>query len=243
MSKIYNLLGFLASLAVIAVLLITSLELVAYYEPGFYEREYEKYQVCSDVDMEMEDVLYVTEEMMDYLKGKRGDLDVETVVGGEEREFFNEREKAHMEDVRLLFLGGMKLRRWLLLLAAFCIGILVCMEEKPVKRLAAGYVAAFFLVLLAAGGLSLAFIGDFTQGFTAFHHIFFDNDLWILNPETDLLINILPEGFFQDFAVHMLIAFGAMAAVLLAVSIIALVLGRRRRIRMEMELEEEEREL
>ena len=58
-----------------------------------------------------------------------------------------------------------------------------------------------------------------------------------------MLINILPEGFFQDFAVHMLIAFGAMAAVLLAVSIIALVLGRRRRIRMEMELEEEEREL
>ncbi len=241
MSKVYSLLGFVASLSVIIVLLITSVELVAYYEPGFYEREYEKYQVCDSVKMEMDDVLYVTQEMMDYLKGQREDLVVETVVDGEEREFFNDREKAHMEDVQVLFLGGMKARVWLLVLAAFCIGILFCMEERPGKKLAVGYLAAFFVTLLVAGGLSLAFIGNFTQGFTAFHHVFFDNDLWLLDPETDLLINILPEGFFRDFAVHMLAAFGVMTAVLALAAAAVLLLGRRKRIRME--LEEERRDL
>ena len=33
-----------------------------------------------------------------------------------------------------------------------------------------------------------------------FHHIFFNNDLWMLNPDTDLLINIVPEPFFMDTA-------------------------------------------
>ena len=32
-------------------------------------------------------------------------------MGGEYREFFNDREIAHMEDVRGLFIGGLVLRR------------------------------------------------------------------------------------------------------------------------------------
>lgn len=49
-------------------------------------------------------------------------------------------------------------------------------------------------------GLALLVSTDFTKYFTYFHLLFFDNDLWILNPKTDLLINIVPEGFFRDTA-------------------------------------------
>jgi len=31
-----------------------------------------------------------------------------------------------------------------------------------------------------------------------FHHMFFTNDFWMLDPSTDMLINIVPEGFFRD---------------------------------------------
>ena len=72
------------------------------------------------------------------------------------------------------------------------------------------------LLRLASGGLSLAFIGDFTQGFTAFHHIFFDNDLWILDPRTDLLINIVPEPFFVDTAARIGLLFGGSVLILFA---------------------------
>lgn len=56
--------------------------------------------------MTMEDLLEVTDEMMDYLRGDREDLHVMTVMDGQEREFFNAREIAHMEDVQGLFLGS-----------------------------------------------------------------------------------------------------------------------------------------
>ena len=36
--------------------------------------------------------------------------------------------------------------------------------------------------------------------FTTFHHIFFRNDLWLLNPETDLMIQMMPTPFFVGLA-------------------------------------------
>ena len=55
--------------------------------------------------------------------------------------------------------------------------------------------------------LALLAYTNFTKYFTLFHKIFFDNDLWILNPKTDMLINLLPEGFFSDMAVRILLIF------------------------------------
>ena len=51
-------------------------------------------------------MLSVTDEMMDYLKGDRENLNVEAVIGGVQRNFFNAKEKRHMQDVRELFLQG-----------------------------------------------------------------------------------------------------------------------------------------
>ena len=90
--------GILCSFCLMIILLITSVEAVAYWTPGYYEKEYAKYNVTADVNMEMDDLLDVTKEMMAFLRGDRADLHVETTVGGVQREFFNEREIAHMVD-------------------------------------------------------------------------------------------------------------------------------------------------
>ena len=104
--------GILTALWLMIVFLITAVEAVAYWTPGYYKMEYEKYQVLDDLpEMTMDDLLSVTDEMMAYLRGNREDLHVFTTMGGEYREFFNAREIAHMEDVQGLFLGGLWLRR------------------------------------------------------------------------------------------------------------------------------------
>ena len=64
-------LGILFSFCLIVTLLITSVEAVTYWTPGYYEREYSKYNVTEDVHMEMDDLLDVTTEMMAYLRGNR----------------------------------------------------------------------------------------------------------------------------------------------------------------------------
>ena len=65
------------------------------------------------------------------------------------------------------------------------------MGHSKIKRL------AVFLALTAVAGF--LFSRDFNKYFVIFHHIFFNNNLWILDPAEDYMIRMLPEGFFYDF--------------------------------------------
>ena len=84
----------------VIVLLITSFQLVIYGDPsyGFYEKEYEKYHVTASLHMSMEDVMEVTEHMMDYLIGKEEKLSIVTDVDGREQDFFNEQDRLQKLD-------------------------------------------------------------------------------------------------------------------------------------------------
>ena len=85
-----------ASAALMMILLITSFEVILYTDIDIYQKEYEKYNVLSELDMEMDDVMYVTHEMMEYLRGNRQELSVTTIVEGREQDFFNEQDRLHM---------------------------------------------------------------------------------------------------------------------------------------------------
>ncbi|WP_304508447.1 TIGR01906 family membrane protein [Anaerotignum sp.] len=211
MTLVYKSLGFLTGLALMVILLISSTEYVVYYMDGYFEKEYNKYEVTKSINIEMDDLLTVTQEMMDYLKGDREDLVVYTKIGNAEREFFNAKEKKHMLDVQSLFIKAMKLRLAAILCTVFIMAILLFFKKgSALFRGIQWGIAVFF------GGLFLLFVvmvHDFNRYFTLFHEVFFSNDDWILNIKTDLLINIVPEGFFRDTAFWILGIFGASALI------------------------------
>ena len=152
MKLLQRLPGIVCAFCLMIVFLITSVEAVTYWTPGYYEHEYEKYNVTAAVRMEMDDLLQVTDEMMDYLRGDRDDLHVMTVVDGSPREFFNAREIAHMEDVRGLFLGAITLRRVCLAAAAVCVLLMTALKadlKRTLPRMLCVGTGLFFL--LAAG--------------------------------------------------------------------------------------------
>ncbi len=209
--------GILAAWCLTAGILITSVEAVCYWIPGYFPHEYEKHQVLEDVDMEMEDLLLVTDHMMGYLKGNCEELQITADIGGRTQPFFNQREISHMEDVKHLFLGGMALRRVCLCLTAVL--LLVIWKLGGLCLLPRAICAGTGIVFGAAAVAAVLISSDFNKYFTLFHHIFFDNDLWILDPGTDRLINIVPQGFFIDTAFWCAAVFGVCMAVLLGVSI------------------------
>lgn len=221
--------GIVCAFCLMIAFLITSVEAVVYWTPGYFETEYETYQVPETVHMQMDDLLYVTEEMMAYLRGNRDDLHIDIVVDGQEREFFNEREIAHMEDVRELFIGALYLRAACLAAAALCIIFLILSKASlrfvlP-RALCAGTGIFFMLTAVLAAVIST----DFTKYFVIFHKIFFDNDLWILDPATDLLINIVPEPFFMDTAARIGVTFGLMVLFLFAVCLAFILFTKKRK--------------
>ena len=68
-----------------------------------------------------------------------------------------------------------------------------------------GWAVGLFLGVAAAFGGLVAI--DFNKYFVLFHEIFFNNDLWLLDPATDLLIRMLPEGFFFDMVIRIGVIF------------------------------------
>lgn len=217
MKYFHYLLGILCAFCLMIIFLITSVEAVAYWTPGYYESEYEKYEVAQEVDMEMADLLDVTREMMAFLRGQRKDLHVPTTVGGMEREFFNEREIAHMEDVRNLFLAAIALRRCCTVMILLSIVVLIFTKADIRRLLPQTLRAGTLLFLILTTALAGIISTNFTKYFIIFHKIFFTNDLWILDPSTDLLINIVPEPFFVDTAARIGITFALMTAALFAI--------------------------
>ena len=91
----------LGAISLIVALVVISVEMTIYND-SFFENEYKKYRVNEDLGMKIEDVIDVSEQMMDYLKDERDDLVIYTTLRGQYREFFNDREKSHMIDVKNL---------------------------------------------------------------------------------------------------------------------------------------------
>ena len=204
MKKLHHVLAVAAMLLLVVALLITSFQLAIYGDPDyrFYEREYAKYNVTESLDMEVEDVMDVTEKMMDYLIGRRPELSVITDVDGQTQDFFNEQDRLHMADVKNLFLGGLTLRWVLLAAAAVLIALLVLLKGDWRRIIPRAYFIALGIFLAVTVLLGALFASDFTKYFTIFHEIFFTNDLWLFDPATDYMIRMLPEGFFYDMVMR-----------------------------------------
>ena len=205
----------------IGVLLLTSFQVAIYGDSQyrFYEREYKKYQVADSLNMTMDNIMDVTDQMMAYLIGNKAELSVITDVDGEIQDFFNEQDRLHLADVRNLFLGGLKLRNYAVILATILMIVLRAKKADFRSLVPLGYLQALFVYLILAAILGVAMSIDFTSCFTLFHKLFFTNNLWIFDPETDYMIRMLPEGFFSD----MVIRVGVIFIVLLAVPGVAAV--------------------
>lgn len=205
MKIIHILAGFFCVMSLLVVILISSVDIAVYGNMGYFQKEYRKYNVIKDVNMEEKELLFVTEEMMSYLKGKRDNLNVKAVIDGKEQEFFNEKEIAHMEDVKVLFNAGQWLRR-IGIIIFVTTAILLLLQNKIeflLKYLKNGLISFMVFTAILAGIIAT----NFTKYFVIFHKIFFSNNLWILNPKTDRLINIVPEPFFIDTSIRIAVIF------------------------------------
>ena len=124
---------------------------------------------------------------------------------------FGERELAHLYDCRRLLSPTQPGMLYAALLLAGA--ILLCCGGRSFQRgrlIAAWTAAGLLLAPLAALGAWAAV--DFSAAFDFFHRMLFSNDLWLLNPQTDLLIRICPASMFAGMGLR--IALRALGALL-----------------------------
>lgn len=217
---LHVILSVVVALSLIVIFLISSFEIGAYSDYGFYEKEYEKYGVAEELYMEMPDIMKVTKYMMSYLRGNEEVLSIETNVEGTTQDFFNEQDRFHMGEVQGLFLGGLMIRRIAVIILILTTVLLIAMKADWKTLIPKMYqrTLSVFLILIVILGVLIS--QNFNKYFVIFHHIFFDNDLWIFDPAVDYMIRMLPEGFFYDMVMRTGAIFIGFLAGFLVISIV-----------------------
>jgi len=130
---------------------------------------------------------------------------------------FQPHEAEHMADCRKLIRLAMALAgiSGVAVLGILLEGLLMPGRRKGIAR---GVITGLKSAGVAGTVLLTWGLIDFDGLFTAFHRIAFTNDGWLLDPKTDLLIRLMPTGFFTALAVRVLLwaAAAAIAAGIVA---------------------------
>lgn len=220
MKILQRFLSVLAGISLLILLCITAAEAAIYLDFDFYQNEYEKYEVLDDLNMTMDNVMEVTHHMMAYLRGNEEELRVVTQVDGREQDFFNEQDRFHMEEVKHIFCNALRIRRIAAGIFLGALVLLVMMKAEWKRMISKAYMVLTGLTACITGILAVLMIRNFNQCFVIFHEIFFDNDLWMFEPETDYMIRMLPEGLFADFAARIGIFAGVFLLIVFGISLI-----------------------
>jgi|GEM_PF-490539 len=228
--------GVVSALSLLGFILMLAVHIPS-FGMWFYYWQYEVNDTYRMVGMDSRDLHEVTRHMIDYLIGRADYLQIDTVVWGEVRPFFSDLEIRHMVDVRNLSLVSIWLRNVFAVIftISFVPFISFVVKEKNTKRRVKRKKAARRYLFTAwqnvASGIFaavavLAFIIsiDWMSAWVVFHHIFFNNDYWILNPQLDLLINVTTASFFMNISI---VIGGIFAAGLLIMLIVSRIMTKR----------------
>jgi integral membrane protein (TIGR01906 family) len=161
----------------------------------------------------------VEAEIRRYFNSSQEPLQVRTRIFGQERELFSPREVQHMADVKRLIWGVYAAGAASgLYLAGMAVQGLWRGGRSYWLRLARLAWRGGVLTLGLLLGIGLFALAGFDTLFLLFHRISFANDLWQLDPATDYLLALFPQGFWFDATVQvaLMAAAGAVAITLAA---------------------------
>ncbi len=115
--------GIVVGICLFFVLLFTAVQIVG-YNSAYYKWQYKRHDVMDATKMSIDDLGIVTDNMLEYLQGKRESLDMTATIDGKSREVFDQQEKDHMVDVQKLFIQGTYMRNISLVLMVLILGLL-----------------------------------------------------------------------------------------------------------------------
>ena len=195
------------------LLLITASIGWAVNSQWLYEYGFEKYNISQTTGLAETELEKAASGLISYFNSGEDAISLTVIKDGQPFTLFNEREVAHLRDVK----GLIRLDYWVLLGTGIYVlayaGISLS-RRKNRGRLAWGLAGGGGITLGLILFLGLAAMMDFNQFFYQFHLISFANDLWLLDPTKDYLIMLFPQGFWRDAAMIIALVATGLALVL-----------------------------
>jgi integral membrane protein (TIGR01906 family) len=204
------------------VFFVSTSALFAFGEVRLYNYGFTKYHISESTGIPEDKLKIISTEIIDYLVADSNVLDVK--IDG--KPLFNKKEIFHMSDVKSL-LEKVKLSKGISLFFLMTFSILYLNPISLVKgkfipnnlvSLIDCFRFASLVALLSTLIAGIVLAAAFRPLFYLFHNISFSNDYWQLDPRSDYLVMLFPEGFWIDttlmlVAAVLLLAIGTFVSV------------------------------
>jgi integral membrane protein (TIGR01906 family) len=197
-------------------------------DTGFYTRGFRDYNVTETTGISIFDLDRAAGEIVDYFENNANELRIIVSEDNREVSLFNAEETAHMHDVKRLMRFVFRLNEIsLAYVLLYVAGSVLWSRERSLRGLAwdaLSGMAVLFALIVAAGAMAAA---GFDSFWTRFHEIAFPGGGWQFNPDTDHLIQMFPEQFWQKMVYTAGALTLAEVVAVVAGSLALLVLSRR----------------
>ena len=202
--KLNKIVGTIAMTLLALSLLLTVIDYFC-FDRSFYKNQYLKNNTTAYTNMNEEDLMKATDTLLDYLRDLRDDIKVEGIVNGAVREIYDERETLHMVDVKALYLNVIKVRNWITIIGIIALLVsLFLYKGNKYYFLRSCFNTGILILFLIVIAILLYALADFNRFWINFHHVFFTNDLWLLDPNISIMINMFPEPFFREIVLRII---------------------------------------
>lgn len=219
-NTVYTALLTIASLLIITAVLFTSLQICINQRNWYYE-SYVKYGTAKETQISDEEMTEAIFRLIDYMEGRADSIQLSVTENGQTVEMYNRQEIDHMVDVRALYQAWRAVRTYGGILAVIIIAVCMATLQNG-ERI--GMLCRGFLIAAAVFGAVLIVLGiwvavDFNSFWTEFHHLFFTNDLWLMDYRTCRMIRICPLQLFNDIVVRFALMFLIPFVLMLALAV------------------------
>ncbi|HTE85811.1 MAG TPA: TIGR01906 family membrane protein [Dehalococcoidia bacterium] len=173
------------------------------------------------------ELVIATHLIRNYFTNRQRDLDVTvTDAAGDRVPLFNEREIAHMRDVKALVQRFYKFFDISLAVLLLCALAGLSRGRSGIRTLARSILAGSALTGALLLSLGVVAVAGFDQLFLAFHLLSFSNSNWELDPTRDHLIQLFPQGYWLDVTLFVVVLALVTALLTAALSATYLLLTR-----------------
>ena len=185
-------------LAVPILLFTTNIRFLA-SDTGYLEGGLRRHDAAQNTGIALNELDYAVGAIVRYFEDDADTLRILVFTGGQETALFSEEETLHMEDVKGLMRTIFRANEVALgFVLAYVAATVLWAGERSGRTLAKETLAAVGAGALVGVAVGIVALVGFDGAWNQLHEILFTNDLWLLDPRTDRLIQMFPETFWAE---------------------------------------------
>lgn len=188
--------GFVLALPIL--LFTTNIRFLA-SDTGYLEGGLRRHDAAENTGIALNELDYAVGAIVRYFEDDADTLRILVFTGGQETALFSEDETLHMEDVKGLMRTIFRANEVALgFVLAYVAATVLWAGERSGRHLAKETLAAVGVGALVGVAVGIVALVGFDGAWNQLNEVLFTNDLWLLDPRTDRLIQMFPETFWAE---------------------------------------------